>query len=116
LDDPDWAQVFGGPPYVFGDSSASWIHVLPVNGDRSALTSTTPVQFASYTDSAPVSFRTGPDRALYVVMHRLGRVYRFAPAASGAWSVPSMSPVFLGLLLVALAVLGMERVSRIRRP
>ncbi len=107
LDRCGWPEVFGGTPhYVFGDSSAGWIRALPVNASRTGFASNVPVRFASY--SSPVSFRTGPDGALYVVFYGLGAVYRFTPTGGcGAPGVDAQVPVMpaaaMGLLLIALA-------------
>lgn len=107
LDRCGWPQVFGGTPhYVFGDSNGGWIRALPVNESRTGFASSSPVQLASF--SSPVSFRTGPDGALYVVLNGPGAVYRFTPTGGcGApgtdAQVPAMPAAAMGLLLIALA-------------
>jgi glucose/arabinose dehydrogenase len=106
-----WSNVFGGVRYVFGDSSASWIRALPVNAGRTGITSTAPIDFASYADAAPVSFRMGPDKSLYVVFNTAGAVYRFTPIdRSGPdcfTAVPAASSYSTWLLFGLLASSGM---------
>jgi glucose/arabinose dehydrogenase len=106
LDRCGWPEVFGGTHYIFGDSSGGWIRVLPVNDARTGFASTTAVLFANY--SSPVSFRTGPDGALYVVLYGSGAVYRFTPTAGCGQAVadaqvPTLPAAAMGLLLIALA-------------
>lgn len=78
LDTPAWTYVLGSPHYIFGDSSANWLRLLPVNAARNGFTSSVPLDFANF-GGAPVSIRQGPDGALYVVYFGLGAVYRFTP-------------------------------------
>jgi glucose/arabinose dehydrogenase len=118
LDRCGWPEVFGGTHYVFGDSSGGWIRALPVNESRTGFASNSPVQFAFY--SAPVSFRTGPDGALYVVFYGLGAVYRFTPTsdcgpAGETAQVPMMPAAAMGLLLIALAAAAIWSQRRAHR-
>jgi glucose/arabinose dehydrogenase len=110
LDGSAWTPVFGGTYYVFGDSSANWIRALPVNAGRTGVSSTTPVEFASYPGATPVSFRVGPDNSLYVVMYSAGAVYRFTSAFASATTqrqVPAMPSAAVVLFSICLALLGM---------
>jgi glucose/arabinose dehydrogenase len=99
-----WTNVFGGAYYVYGDSSQDWIRALPVSADRRGFASTAPVDVASYAGSSPVSFRMGPDRALYVVMNGAGAVYRFAPIQAVGGDCPTAVPASLGRYRLSLLV------------
>jgi glucose/arabinose dehydrogenase len=87
-----WTDVFGSTHYVFGDFNAGWLRALPVNATRSGLSSTTPVEFATFAGASPVSFRSGPDGALYVVMFGAGAVYRLAPTSCTGPSCAAGAP------------------------
>jgi glucose/arabinose dehydrogenase len=114
-----WSDVLGGTSYVFGDWSAGWVRSLPVNDFRSGFASTTLVDFAA--DGSPVSFRMGPDQALYVVQQP-DAVYRYAPVAQKGSDcavppVPSRGPgsrPVLVLALLAVGLAGLRRVARAR--
>lgn len=82
LDTPAWLGVFGAAHYVVGDSSASWLRILPVNNARTGFSSNVPVDFATFAGGAPVSIRQGPDDSLYVVYLGFGAVYRFTPTTA----------------------------------
>ncbi|MES1209172.1 MAG: PQQ-dependent sugar dehydrogenase [Pseudomonadota bacterium] len=110
VDGCGWKNVFGGTDYVFGDSGAGWIRVLPLTADRTALSSTTPVDFAS--GSAPVSFRMGPDQSLYVVFNGDGTVQRFTPVSRtgtdcAAAVVPATPGPWRALLGALLGLVGL---------
>src|SRR5690606_32060834 len=75
-----WSNVFSSPHYVFGDSGAGFVRALPVNQDRTGVSSTDHVTLATYNQQRPVAFRMGPDESLYAVMYGAGAVYRFTPA------------------------------------
>ena len=114
-----WANVFTTPNYVFGDSSAGFIRALPLNAARTGLASTTAVDVANY-GGTPVSFRMGPDGALYVVFNGLGAVYRFAPSSRTgadclAAAVPSSGGLAAALLAVLLATVAIALSARSRR-
>ena len=107
IPDACWSTTFNGTYYMFADSSQSWIKALPVNGGRTGVSSTTPIDFGTFANT-PVSFRMGPDRSLYVVFNS-GVVYRFT-ATSGCGdvsTVPTMPPVAVLALFVALGALGL---------
>jgi glucose/arabinose dehydrogenase len=106
LDSAAWVQAFGAPHYLFGDYTGNWLRALPVNAGRSGFSSTTPVDFAAYATSGPVSIRAGPDGSVYVVMVRLGGVYRFTPNAVAAAVIPTLPWLGTALLLAALALIG----------
>ncbi len=110
VDGCGWKNVFGGTDYVFGDSGAGWIRVLPLTADRTALSSTTPVDFAS--GAAPVSFRVGPDQSLYVVFNSDGTVQRFTPVSRtgsdcAAAVVPATPGPWRALLAALLGLVGL---------
>ena len=102
-----WPEVFGGTHYVFGDSSKDWIRALPVNADRTGVSSSAAVEFGSWNNGRPVSIRMGPDGSLYIVFLGLGAVHRFTPSAGCGTAeiaqVPVMPAAAMGLLLMALA-------------
>jgi len=104
-----WSNALGGTRYLLGDSSAGWIRLLPVNASRTGFASTTMTDFASYT--LPVSFRMGPDQALYAVMFGDGAVYRFTPTVRTGpdcgTSVPAGSHTTVVLLSLALLGAGL---------
>jgi glucose/arabinose dehydrogenase len=112
-----WTNVFGGTDYVFGDSSSGWIRVLPVRADRTGFSSTTPIDLAS--GSGPVSFRMGPDGALYVVFYGTGGVARLAPSsrtgADCASAVPAAAGPWRAALAICLGIAGLLATAR-RRP
>ena len=114
-----WSKVLGGASYVFGDSSANWVRVLPVNGARNAFTSSSPVDLAS--GSSPVALRMGPGPSLYMVFVGDGSVQRVTPVdLSGvdcaAPSVPATGGVMSSLPLAAgLVLAGVVLVPRLRR-
>ncbi|MGE3773847.1 MAG: sorbosone dehydrogenase family protein [Gammaproteobacteria bacterium] len=116
LDSAAWQAALGGVRYVFGDSSAHWVRSLPVNAARSGFASTTTADFAQYAGSRPVSFRLGPDGALYVAMLGAGAIHRYAPIVApvpDAERVPATPLVFAiacGIVLAAVAS------RRLRRP
>lgn len=116
LDSPTWQAALGDVRYVFGDSSSNWVRSLPVNAARTGFTSTTLVDFAAYAGSSPVSFRLGPDGALYVVMLGASAVYRFAPVVSptvpDAEQVPAVPLFVLPGVAVLLGMLGLSRLRR----
>lgn len=103
-----WNNVFPGAHYVYGDSSASWIRALPLNGTRTGFTSATPTEVATYPGSGPVSFRMGPDGSLYVVQFALGAVYRFTPVDQiGSACIRDVPSGSAGSALVLVALLGL---------
>lgn len=111
LDSPAWTAALGGVRYVYGDSSVNFVRLLQVNGPRTGLASTTPIDFASFT-GRPVSFRPGPDGALYVVYLQTGDVFRFAPLPAACSScdvarVP-LAPAGLLALLGGTLLLGVR--------
>jgi glucose/arabinose dehydrogenase len=109
-----WTDVFGGTDYVFGDSSAGWIRVLPVRPDRTGFSSATPIDLA--TGSAPVSFRMGPDGALYVVFNGSGSVARLVPSSRTGADCPAAVPAAAGPWRAGLAVcLGLAGLLAARR-
>lgn len=77
-----WDKAFDGKAYyLFADNDKDWIRALPVNEQRTGVSSTTAVDFDTYSSGnpGPASFRMGPDDALYVVMNGAGAVYRYVP-------------------------------------
>ncbi|MGD9602185.1 MAG: sorbosone dehydrogenase family protein [Gammaproteobacteria bacterium] len=112
LDGPAWEAVFGSPHYVFGDSSTHWVRVLPVNTARTGFAAAQMIDFATYASARPVSFRTGPDGALYVVYLGLGAVYRFAPSVPPCTDCAVQVPLFPWPFVLAgaglLAVIGVR--------
>jgi glucose/arabinose dehydrogenase len=107
LDSAAWQHALGGVHYVFGDSSAHWVRSLPVNGARAGFTSAVRSDFANYAGARPVSFRLGPDGALYVVMLGAGAVYRFAPVTAPSQPEAEQVPAVPVLVLLGgVALLG----------
>jgi glucose/arabinose dehydrogenase len=113
-----WSHVFASPNYVYGDSSAGWIHALPVNAARTGVASTTPVEVGTFSGQVPVSFRMGPDDALYVVMNA-GAVYRLAPTdrtgEGCSAAVPASTGWTSGLLWLALSAAGVGLIASSQR-
>jgi len=115
LDSAQWQAALGGVHYLFGDSSAHWVRALPVNGARTGFSASSLVDVANYAGARPVSFRQGPDGALYVVMLGLGAVYRFGPATIAsidAQRVPFLPPAALLALATCIAGLGARRLRQ----
>lgn len=116
LDSAAWQFALGGVHYVFGDSSAHWVRSLPVNAARTGFASTVLNAIADYAGARPVSFRIGPDGALYVVMLGAGAIYRFAPVVAtvspDAEQVPALPGVVLAGGLVVLLTLGSRALRR----
>ncbi|HEY8942798.1 MAG TPA: PQQ-dependent sugar dehydrogenase, partial [Polyangiaceae bacterium] len=74
-----WEKAMGGTRYLFGDYVKNWIHSITVNAARDGVTGT-PVPFDTHKSSAgPVSFRMGPDEALYIAYYEADSVYRYTP-------------------------------------
>jgi len=113
-----WSNVFSTPSYVFGDLNGL-IRALPVNAARNGFASTAPVDVATYAGS-PVSFRMGPDAALYVVFYGFGAVYRLAPtnrtgSDCGASAAPGLDTGAGWLLALLLAAAGAGSLALRRR-
>lgn len=113
LDSADWQRVLGGPRYVFGDFALSWLRLLPVNPARTGFASSQTTDLATYT-GGPVSFRTGPDDALYVVYLQSGSVYRFAPVpcTDCATQVPLLPWAALALGAALCGAIARRRLAR----
>ena len=117
-----WSGVFGSPHYVFADASSNWLRALPLNGTRTGVSSSTPIDVATFA-GAPVSIRMGRDASLYVVNHAIGTVLRYTPTLlsgtdcappAGVPALSSGSTALLGLALVAMGGLVLAA-SRRRR-
>lgn len=115
LDSAAWQSALGGVRYVFGDSSSHWVRSLPVNAARSGFTSAVREDIANYAGARPVSFRLGPDGALYVVMLGAGAVYRFAPVVATVLPDAEQVPALPGLVMLGGLALLWTLGSRVLR-
>jgi hypothetical protein len=65
--------------YFFGDYARGLLWTLDLRGDRSGAVAGSRAVFATLPGSGIVSFRMGPDGAMYVAAHEQGLIKRIAP-------------------------------------
>jgi len=76
-----WTNAFGNRTlYIFADYGSNWINGLEVTADRRGVVSSTAIEMGNFSGGGPVSFRMGPDDAVYLVLNSAGAVYKISPA------------------------------------